>query len=81
MSNLTLEISKEFPSEKAVWVSNGSHTTCYLRFLIHFIFTQFLLAVLLDCTLRLKKRKPLLVKLEPRIFLANMIIQKFVSTD
>uniref|UniRef100_D3TNR4 Fatty acyl-CoA reductase n=1 Tax=Glossina morsitans morsitans TaxID=37546 RepID=D3TNR4_GLOMM len=75
------EVAMENPSEKSIWVSGGTHTTCWIRFFIHFMLTQFALAILLDCILRLRKEKPFFVKLQRRIYSANMIVQKFVNTN
>uniref|UniRef100_A0A1A9VCH2 Fatty acyl-CoA reductase n=1 Tax=Glossina austeni TaxID=7395 RepID=A0A1A9VCH2_GLOAU len=75
------EVAKENPSEKAIWFTGGTHTTCWIRFFIHFMLTQFLLANLLDCILRLRKEKPFFVKLQRRIYSANMIVQKFINTN
>uniref|UniRef100_A0A1A9WDN2 Fatty acyl-CoA reductase C-terminal domain-containing protein n=1 Tax=Glossina brevipalpis TaxID=37001 RepID=A0A1A9WDN2_9MUSC len=53
------EESKENPLEKAIWAAGGSLTTCWVWFLMRFIFTQLTLSILLDGILSLTNKKPL----------------------
>ncbi|KAL9926559.1 fatty acyl-CoA reductase wat-like [Glossina fuscipes fuscipes] len=76
-----IDLARENPSEKAIWATGTTQTNCWIRFFIHFMLIQFSLAILLDCILRLRKEKPFFVKLQRRIYSANMIIQKFVNTN
>uniref|UniRef100_A0A1B0G433 Fatty acyl-CoA reductase n=1 Tax=Glossina morsitans morsitans TaxID=37546 RepID=A0A1B0G433_GLOMM len=74
-------LAEESPSEKMVWFPGGNATSSFAGFFIRFLFGQLALAILLDVFVRLKTGKPLLVKLQRRIFFLNKILHKFMSSD
>uniref|UniRef100_A0A1A9VC26 Fatty acyl-CoA reductase n=1 Tax=Glossina austeni TaxID=7395 RepID=A0A1A9VC26_GLOAU len=74
-------LAPENPSEKMVWFPGGTVTSSFVGFFIRFLFGQLALAILLDVFVRLKTGKPLLVKLQRRIFFLNKILHKFMSSD
>ncbi|KAL9881337.1 fatty acyl-CoA reductase wat-like [Glossina fuscipes fuscipes] len=74
-------LAKENPSENMVWLPEGIVTTSFPEYFIRFLFGQLALAILLDVAIRLKTGKPLLVRLQRRIFFVNKILHKFMNNE
>ncbi|KAL9881339.1 fatty acyl-CoA reductase wat-like [Glossina fuscipes fuscipes] len=74
-------LAKENPSENMVWLPGGKVTGSFPEYFIRFLFGQLALAILLDVIVRLKTGKPLLVKIQRRLFFVNIVLHKFVSTE
>ncbi|XP_041971130.1 fatty acyl-CoA reductase 1-like [Aricia agestis] len=73
------QLIQEVPLEGGLWFPGGGLTTSRTVFFINVIFLHLLPAVLVDILLRLLGQKPMLVKLQRRIFSANLALQYYIT--
>ncbi|KAM7349768.1 putative fatty acyl-CoA reductase CG5065 [Cochliomyia hominivorax] len=69
------------PFEKCLWLPEGSITRCAVWHYIRFFTLQIGLALIVDTLLRLAKQKPFLLKLQRRIYAANIALYIFITTE
>nr|XP_026483536.1 fatty acyl-CoA reductase 1-like [Vanessa tameamea] len=72
-------IAREIPLEGMLWFVGGSVTRSKLEYYLKVLFLHLLPAVLVDLVLRIIGSKPMLVKLQRRIYVANLALQYFVT--
>ncbi|XP_018562772.1 putative fatty acyl-CoA reductase CG5065 [Anoplophora glabripennis] len=71
----------ETPLNDVVWYPNGSITNCWYYNYLRVLFYQLLPALFLDCLLVLLKKKPMLIKIHRKIFIANNAVQYFLRDE
>ncbi|XP_065365046.1 putative fatty acyl-CoA reductase CG5065 [Calliphora vicina] len=69
------------PFEKCLWLPEGSITRCVVWHYIRFFTLQIGLALIVDVILRLANQKPFLLKLQRRIYAANIALYVFITTE
>ncbi|XP_037939564.1 putative fatty acyl-CoA reductase CG5065 [Teleopsis dalmanni] len=75
------EIVKKNPFDKTLWVPGGSITRCPAWNFIRFITMHVFMAVLVDSALRFLNQKPFLLKVQRRIYMANLALHYFATTS
>ncbi|XP_045770535.1 fatty acyl-CoA reductase 1-like [Maniola jurtina] len=73
------KIVREIPLEGMLWYAGGSLTTSRLMYYFKVLFFHLLPAVLVDLVLRITGNKPMLVKLQRRIYTANLALHYYVT--
>ncbi|XP_046821694.1 fatty acyl-CoA reductase 1-like [Vespa crabro] len=76
--NMSLEINKTNPLENPIWYPNLSITLCYVYYYICVIIFQVLPALILDQILKFSGRKPMLLKLQRKVYVANISLSYFM---
>ncbi|GLH09058.1 Fatty acyl-CoA reductase [Gryllus bimaculatus] len=76
--DMAYEASAELPFSDTLYHPCGSLTTNRLLFLVQFFFFHLLLALIGDALLFATGRKPMLIRLQRRIYSANMALSFFV---
>ncbi|XP_044261531.1 putative fatty acyl-CoA reductase CG5065 [Tribolium madens] len=77
MVEMGKDICKEVPFNDVLWYPSGSVNKCYYAYLLKVYFYHLLPALLLDGLLKIMGKKPMLVKIQRRIFVANMALEYF----
>ncbi|CAH0712827.1 unnamed protein product, partial [Brenthis ino] len=72
-------IVKEIPIEGMLWSAGGCLTTSRLEFNLRVFFLHLLPALLVDMLLWISGNKPMLVKLQRRIYSANLALHYYVT--
>ncbi|XP_050358525.1 fatty acyl-CoA reductase 1-like [Nymphalis io] len=72
-------IVREIPLEGMLWSVGGSVTRSQLEYYLKVLFLHLLPAILVDLVLRITGNKPMLVKVQRRIYVANLALQYFVT--
>ncbi|GLV37043.1 uncharacterized protein CBL_02125 [Carabus blaptoides fortunei] len=75
--NMGREISREIPMNDMIWVPKGSVTKCKYFAYFNTIFFHLLPALFLDCFIKLSGNKPILGRLQTKIFNASFILRYF----
>ncbi|KAF2897506.1 hypothetical protein ILUMI_08662 [Ignelater luminosus] len=75
------QIFWEAPSSKILWFPGGSMTNCRYWNYLRVIFLHLLPAVIVDCILRVLNKKPILVTLQRRIYIANLALHYFITNE
>ncbi|KAF5285228.1 hypothetical protein FQR65_LT13343 [Abscondita terminalis] len=73
-----MKLNWEAPLSTILWFPRSSITTCRYWYYIQVIFLHVLPAFVIDTILKLFKVKPILVKIQRRIYIANLAIRYFV---
>uniref|UniRef100_A0A1A9Z4Q0 Fatty acyl-CoA reductase n=1 Tax=Glossina pallidipes TaxID=7398 RepID=A0A1A9Z4Q0_GLOPL len=74
-------IIRKNPLEKCMWLPSGSITDNVIWHYVRFITGQLSLALIGDCLILLARRKPILLKLQRRIFMSCQALYKFYTTQ
>ncbi|KAB0802588.1 hypothetical protein PPYR_04774 [Photinus pyralis] len=69
----------EVPLSTMLWYPGGGVTPYRLWYYLNVIFLHLLPAVVIDSILRLLNHKPLLVKIQRRIYIANIALHHFIT--
>ncbi|XP_076256706.1 putative fatty acyl-CoA reductase CG5065 isoform X1 [Rhynchophorus ferrugineus] len=81
MIDMGADLSWKYPLSDILWYPNGSITTCMFYHYIRVIFYHILPALVVDGLLILIGKKPMLLKVQRKIYIANMALQYFVTQE
>uniref|UniRef100_A0AAR5Q6I7 Fatty acyl-CoA reductase n=1 Tax=Dendroctonus ponderosae TaxID=77166 RepID=A0AAR5Q6I7_DENPD len=74
-------IAWEVPLDSMLWYPTGHVTSCYPDHFLRVVFYHLLPALLVDGLLKLTGHKPLLWKIQRKIYIANMALQYFIMQE
>ncbi|KAL0280646.1 UNVERIFIED_CONTAM: hypothetical protein PYX00_001874 [Menopon gallinae] len=77
--DLGIYVTQDVPFNDILWLPSTSVTKCRFNHYILVFFLHFIPALVFDTILKLLKKKPLLVKLQRKIFVANMALEYFLT--
>ncbi|KAF7401192.1 hypothetical protein HZH68_007012 [Vespula germanica] len=75
---LSLEVNQKNPLENAIWYPNLSITSCYIYYYINALLFQVLPALILDRMLKFAGHKPMVLKLQRKVFVSNISLCYFM---
>nr|XP_019555466.2 putative fatty acyl-CoA reductase CG5065 [Aedes albopictus] len=75
------ELYHKTPSSQMFWAPGGLNTNCVAAFCVVFFFSQIIPAVLLDTLLKLCGRKPIMLRLQRKIFDATISLLYFTENE
>ncbi|XP_035718298.1 fatty acyl-CoA reductase 1-like [Vespa mandarinia] len=78
MVRMSLKINTINPLENPIWYPHLSITVCYMYYYICVIIFQVFPALILDQILKFSGRKPMLLKLQRKIYVANISLSYFM---
>ncbi|CAK1546456.1 unnamed protein product [Leptosia nina] len=73
------EILKEVPLDNMLWISDGGVTKSRLEYNLKVLILHLLPAILVDIILRIVGKQPMLVKLQRRIYVANIALNYYLT--
>lgn len=76
--NLGLNILEKYPHEKILWAPGGGITSWKYINYFRVLFFQLLPAIFIDMLLKLAGKKPMLIKVQRKLFIANQALQYYV---
>ncbi|KAJ8916667.1 hypothetical protein NQ315_000312, partial [Exocentrus adspersus] len=79
--NMGKRLCWDTPLNDIMWYPNGSVTKCWYNNYLKLIFYQLLPALFIDGFLLLLKKKPMLIKIHRKIFIANCAVEYFISNE
>ncbi|XP_050301950.1 putative fatty acyl-CoA reductase CG5065 [Anthonomus grandis grandis] len=71
----------DYPLNNTLWYPSGCVTTCYPNHFLRVIFFHILPALFIDGLLKLTGQKPMLLKIQRKIYIANMALQYFITQE
>ncbi|XP_060533066.1 fatty acyl-CoA reductase 1-like isoform X2 [Cylas formicarius] len=71
----------DYPLNDILWYPNGSVTQCYVYHFLRLIFYHILPAILIDGILKITGHQPMLLRIQRKIYIANMALQYFITQD
>ncbi|KAM0724934.1 Fatty acyl-CoA reductase 1 [Formica fusca] len=78
---ITHKVSDEIPLEGVVWTSNPIFIESFVIYYILTILLHIFPAALIDLVLKLSGRRPMLLKLQRKIYVANQALQHFTFNE
>ncbi|XP_076259562.1 putative fatty acyl-CoA reductase CG8306 isoform X1 [Rhynchophorus ferrugineus] len=76
--NISRDLLRRSPFQRAIWVPNVGFTMCWYNYLIQVFLFQLLPAIFIDLLAKLSGHKPQLFKIQRKIFIANMMLSHFL---
>ncbi|XP_018321636.1 putative fatty acyl-CoA reductase CG5065 [Agrilus planipennis] len=73
------QLNWEVPLSNPLWYPGGGITKCKYWHYINVLFLHLIPALLIDLVLKIMNKKPMLLKVQRRIFSANMALHYFIS--
>ncbi|XP_023026528.2 putative fatty acyl-CoA reductase CG5065 [Leptinotarsa decemlineata] len=73
------DLVQDSPFSQILWYPNFSMTSCWYNYYIQVILFHIIPAIFLDSLLRLAGKKPMIVKIQRKIYIANVILEYFLK--
>ncbi|CAG9772724.1 unnamed protein product [Ceutorhynchus assimilis] len=71
----------EYPLNNVLWYPSGVVTRCYPNHILRIVLSHILPALVVDGLLKLTGNRPILLKIQRKIFIANMALQFFITQE
>lgn len=81
MVDIGLKMCWDYPLNNILWYPVGCVTSCYPNHFLRVIFFHILPALFIDGLLKVTGHKPLLFRIQRKIYIANMALQYFITQE